>query len=236
MRTSLVLALACCLTACKPDGSSPPIDAEHQHSLELLESPERNAWAKPDEVVAALPLTRPDMDVADIGAGSGYFTRRIARRVPDGTVFAVDVDGTYKHYIKDHCEQWGTPNIETRLALYENPLLPQDSLDLVFLSNTYRYIQQRTQYFGGVNASLRSGGKLVIVDFDAARDCSPIGEDCPPKEQRITAEAVESELREAGFVLESRADFLPYQYMLVFARQADASNHDATGESESGSK
>ena len=69
MRTSLAPALLCCLAACKPDGTSPPIDAEHQHSLELLESPERNAWAKPDEVVAALPLPRPDLDVADIGAG-----------------------------------------------------------------------------------------------------------------------------------------------------------------------
>jgi SAM-dependent methyltransferase len=235
MRRGLHPALLVCLSlACEsPNATSAPIDAEHQHSLERLESPERNAWAKPDEVVAALPLDRRDMDVADIGAGSGYFTRRIAKRVPEGKVFAVDVDGTYKHYIRDNREAWGCPNIETRLALYENPLLPEDSLDLVFLSNTYRYIQDREQYFSGVHASLRSGGRLAIVAFAAGADCNAIGEDCPANEDRVAASQVESELSGAGFVLETAHDFLPYQYLLIFARAQD---QEAAGDNEDGSK
>ena len=234
MRRGLHPALLLCVAlACKgSDATSAPIDAEHQHSLERLESPERNAWAKPDEVVAALPLDRADMDVADIGAGSGYFTRRIAKRVPQGKVFAVDVDGTYKRYIRENREAWGCPNIETRLALYENPLLPEASLDLVFLSNTYRYIQERVQYFSGVHSSLRPGGHLAIVSFTPDVDCSAIGDDCPPMDQRVAIADVESELREAGFVLQTKHDFLPYQYLLIFVRAVDQGQDGVRAEDE----
>lgn len=227
MQRTLGLALARCtlpllvggLLGCEPPQPT-VIPDEHAHDAEIaaLESPRRDTWAKPDEVVAALPLDRADMDVADIGAGSGYFTRRIARRVPQGTVTAVEVDGIYKHYIMENREAWGTPNIETRLALYENPLLPEDSLDLVFLSNTYRYIQDRVSYFQGVHASLRSGGKLVIVAFRADADCEKETDTCPPAVERIRAEDVISELALAGFALSSNPDFLPYQYLLIFDR------------------
>jgi predicted methyltransferase len=229
MRRTLALALlSLTLLGCKIDGStSSPGGEISEAELARLESPERDAWAKPDEVVAALPLGSPDMDVADIGAGSGYFTRRLARRVPEGRVFAVDVAGTYKHYILENRETWGTPNIETRLALYENPLLPQDSLDLVFLSNTYRYIQERVTYFRGVHDSLRAGGKLVVISFRVSAECEALGEMCPPTEERVSADSVVSELGEAGFVLATREKFLEHQYMLVFARAADREGQEA---------
>lgn len=192
---------------------------DHAAEVAALEAPERAAWAMPDEVVAALPIASPDEHIADIGAGSGYFTRRIAARVPDGLVYAVDVDSTYKRFIEEHREGWGTPNIEPRLALYENPLLPVDSLDGVFLSNTYRFIEGRETYFQGVHDSLHAGGWLVIVSWRADAHCEgAAAKACPPVEDRVELEVIRKELAAAGFELESEAEFLPVQNFLVFRR------------------
>ena len=228
-RLSALFVSGLLVTACekKLDGESTitPSDAGARESdeaaklaeLEALEAPERAAWAKPDEVVEALPIDRDDLHIADIGAGTGYFTRRIAARVPAGRVFAVDVDGSYKYFIESHREEWGTPNIEPRLALYENPLLPKDSLDGVFLSNTYPYIEERVTYFKGVHASLHTGGWLVVIGLDDSADCADF-DPCPLDGSSVTAEEVQRELGEAGFALEREVDLLPLQYFLVFRK------------------
>lgn len=185
--------------------------------VQTLESPERDAWARPDEVVAALPVLAATEHIADIGAGSGYFSRRIAARVPEGMVYAVDVDGRFKQFIEENRDAWGTPNIESRLALYENPLLPVASLDGVFISNTYVYIQDRITYFKGVHESLRPGGWLVVVGFRKDAECTAV-EACPSPEERVSAAEVEAELASAGFSLARSEDFLPHQYFLEFRR------------------
>ncbi len=188
-----------------------------QEVLADLEDPQRDAWARPDEVVAALPLDDPEMIVADVGAGSGYFSRRIAARIPEGKVIAVDVDADFVDYVKKHRDAWGTPNVEPRLAMYENALLPEQSVDLVFVSNTYAYIRDRDAYFTGIQHALRPGGKLVIVDFRPDADLSGV-ENAPKPGQRVARDAVVAQIEALGFALDHEETFLPHQYYLVFER------------------
>ena len=115
-----------------------------------------------DRVVRSLGITKKDAVVADIGAGSGYFSRRLAREVPGGTVYAVDVDDEFRGYIEQNREGWGTPNIEPHLAFYDDPALPEKGIDLVFVSNTYPYLRSRVAYFRKVAAALKPGGVLLV--------------------------------------------------------------------------
>jgi predicted methyltransferase len=215
-----VLALG--LVAC-PRGRE--FGAPHQHyddkeaALANFEEPDRDAWAKPAEVVAKLGIEQ-DMDVADIGAGSGYFTRRLATEAPNGTTYAIDVDADFKDHIEAELEHWRTPNIVTRLAVYEHPLLPENSVDRVFISNTYSFLQDRISYFEAVHKALRRNGKLAVIDWRADADC-PRKIGCPRPKQRVPEAHARAELEQAGFTVVERFDFLPYQYFLLLARAED---------------
>lgn len=209
-----LLALAACHGG---NGGLPQHYEDKDAALARLEDPARDTWAKPDEVVAALPIDRPDFVIADIGSGSGYFTRRLAKRVPEGKVYAIDVDKDLKKYIEDHRDEWGTPNIETRLAMYENPLLPSGGIDMVFVSNTYAFIRDRDTYFTAVHHALKPGGYLAIIDFRKEAACDAV-EDPPKVEQRTPRADVVSQLGGVGFALVDEKDFLPHQYFLVFKR------------------
>ena len=182
-----------------------------------FEDPERAREIDPERIVDALPL-RPDMVVADIGAGSGYFTRRIAKRVPQGKVVAVDIDLVFKQYIEAHREEWGTPNIEPHLALDYHPALPVGSLDLVFLSNTYAYIGDRSRYLRNVGKALDAEGWLVIIDYRTDARCGPPR--CPRRGQRVAKSTALAELSQAGFTLDHEETFLPHQYFLLLRKQS----------------
>ncbi|WP_181233785.1 class I SAM-dependent methyltransferase [Enhygromyxa salina] len=188
-------------------------------ALASFEEPERDAWAMPAQVVDALGIS-PRMDIADIGAGSGYFTRRLATAAPDGTTYAVDVDADFKGYIEAHREQWSTPNIVTRLAVYEHPLLPRDSVDLVFISNTYSFLQDREAYFTAVYKALRSGGRLAVIDWRDDAEC-PRHVGCPKPSQRVANAIASAELESVGFEVLERHDFLAYQYFMILGRAVD---------------
>ena len=117
------LGLGAALAACHPrgNGGGPPQHYDDPNAMiGEFESNERDAWQLPDRVVRSLALTDRKAVVADIGAGSGYFTRRLAMRVPEGRVYAVDVDGEFADYLLEQREGWGTPNIEPHLAMYDD--------------------------------------------------------------------------------------------------------------------
>lgn len=205
---------------CRPaeGGSALPQHYEDkQAALARFDDPERDAWAKPDEVVEALAISSPDQVVADIGAGSGYFSRRLAKKVPQGKVYAVDVDTDFKRYIEEHRDSWGTPNVEPRLAMYENPLLPAGEIDLVFVSNTYAFIRDRAAYFEHVHTALKPGGRLAVIEFRKDASCEQ-EETCPQPNQRVSKDTALSELTSLGFTLETEHDFLPHQYFLVLRK------------------
>jgi ubiquinone/menaquinone biosynthesis C-methylase UbiE len=172
----------------------------------------RDRWQHPDEVVRVLRIA-PGATIADIGAGGGYFTFHLADATgPEGTVYAVDVDPGMISYLGERARDEGYDNVETILAEAADPGLPRGGIDLVFLSNTYHHINDRTGYFRRLAADLRPGGRVAIVEFQRKGWL-----------QRLFAHATESEvirseMETAGYVVAEQFDFLERQSFLVFAR------------------
>jgi SAM-dependent methyltransferase len=207
---ALLLALLVLLAGCA--GAAGP----HQHAFRdaerwarVFDDPAREAWQKPEEVVRALALG-PDAVVADLGAGTGYFTVRLARALPRGHVYAVDVEPDMVRYVAERARREGLANVTAVQAAPDEPRLPRP-VDLVLIVNTYHHISDRSAYFERLQRSLRPGGRVAIVDFlpDA-----PVG---PPRATRIPAATVKEEMGRAGYGLAAEHGFLPYQYFLVFS-------------------
>jgi SAM-dependent methyltransferase len=175
----------------------------------VFDDPARDAWQKPAEVIAALKLA-PDAVVADIGSGTGYFAVRLARAVPRGKVYGADVEPDMVRFLNARAAREGLGNLTSHAAGDEGPNLPSP-VDLALFVDTYHHVPRRTGYFERLKASLRSGGRVAIVDFKLD---SPTG---PPVQHRIPPEQVKAEMERAGYRLVAQPDFLPYQYLLVFA-------------------
>jgi cyclopropane fatty-acyl-phospholipid synthase-like methyltransferase len=173
-----------------------------------FESPERNAWQRPDDVIAALQLA-PDARVADIGAGTGYFAVRLARATPRGRVWAVDVEPSMVTWMRDRARREGIENLFPVLATPDDPMLPE-AVDRVLVVDTWHHIEHRRAYFQRLRGWVRPGGLVAIVDF--LRD-SPSG---PPPEHRVPPEEVRNDMQAAGYVFERAVEGLPRQYMLLF--------------------
>jgi len=176
-----------------------------------FDNPERDAWQKPEEILDALHLKRTSI-VADIGAGTGYFSVRIAKRVPEGKIFAADVEPDMVHYLGERAQREHLTNLVPVQASADAANLPEP-VDVVLVVDTYHHIGNRTQYFARVKSSLRPTGHLAIVDFKAD---SPSG---PPAQYRISPERVTEELNAAGYALMETLQFLPRQYYLVFRKR-----------------
>jgi ubiquinone/menaquinone biosynthesis C-methylase UbiE len=186
--------------------------ADAEAWAERFESADRDEWQLPDRVVAALGL-EPGMSVADIGSGTGYFARRFAEAVgPSGTVWAADVEPGMAVYVRRRADEDGQRNLVPVLASYDDPRLPDGGVDLVFICNTWHHIADRVDYARRLAGDLAPGGRVAIVDFLPGE--LPVG---PRPEHKLSAEEVTAELVEAGYRLVDSADFLPYQYLLVFA-------------------
>ena len=125
----------------------------------------RDKWQEPEQVIADLEL-RPGDRVADLGAGAGYFTFRLAKAVgPTGHVYAVDVDKGLIEYISERARDDGFANVSVILAKYDDPSLPVDSVDLIFTSNTYHHLEDRVAYFRNARKYLRPGGRVAIIEL-----------------------------------------------------------------------
>jgi len=172
-----------------------------------LDDPARDAWQKPDEVIRAL-APAPDAVIADIGAGTGYFSVRLARAVPRGRVIGVDVEPDMVRYLAQRAQREELANLSAQLGAADDPRLAV-KVDLVLLVDTYHHIASREDYFSRLRSSLEPGARLAIVDF---RRDSPYG---PPKSMRIPLAEVKRELARAGFEPVAEHDFLPYQYFVV---------------------
>jgi SAM-dependent methyltransferase len=188
----------------------------HEHAFRdaerwarVFDDPAREAWQKPQEVIRALGLA-PDAVVADLGAGTGYFAVRLARALPQGQVYGVDVEPDMVRYLAERTRREGLGNVTAVQAAPDDPRLPRP-VDLVLVVNTYHHIAERPAYFARLQQALRPGGRVAIIDFlpDA-----PIG---PPRATRIPAPVVKEEMGRAGYGLVAEHGFLPHQYFLVFA-------------------
>jgi len=174
-----------------------------------FDAPERDAWQKPDDVIAALALPK-DAVVADVGAGTGYFAVRLARAVPQGRVLGVDVEADMVRFIDERAAKEGLNNLKGRLTPFERADV-DDGTDLVLVVDTYHHISDRVAYFKALLPKLSARGRLAIVDF------RPSSERGPPKAMKMAPEFVQQELAAAGYVQVESHDFLPDQYILVFS-------------------
>ncbi|MCG6968702.1 MAG: methyltransferase domain-containing protein [Gammaproteobacteria bacterium] len=169
----------------------------------------RDEWQQPDKVVDSLQIN-PGDQVADLGSGGGYFTFRLADAVGEaGIVYAVDVDQGLLDYVKETAGEKGYANIQTVLAVKDNTGLAADSVDLVFLCNTYHHLEDRAQYFSRLKPALKAGGRVAIIEFTSGW-LKSIGHGTPTDE-------IVGEMQQAGYQLQTRFDFLEKQNFLVFS-------------------
>ena len=151
--------------------------------------------------------------VADLGAGSGWFTPRLARRVgPNGMVYAEDVQRPMIQAIKIRVDRLGLKNVTTVLGTASDPRLPVP-IDAVLIVDAYHEMEQPVALLRNVAKSLKPTGRIGIVDF--TKDGGGPG---PAMEERVDPDAVIRDAQAAGLVLRSRETFLKYQYMLVFEK------------------
>lgn len=209
-RFLLVLAL---LSAPLAAAQSP---STHDHSFKdaerwshVFDDPKRDAWQKPHLVIQALGL-KPDAVIADVGAGTGYFALRLANRVPEGKVYGVDVEPEMVKHLAERAKREKRPNLVAIAGAPDDPRLPEKA-DLVLLVDVYHHVGERAKYFRRLQASLKPGGRVAVIDF---RLDSPEG---PPKAARVAPDQVIAEMKAAGYRLARQHDFLPNQYFLVFS-------------------
>ncbi len=195
----------------------------HQHDrmpnvmeyLDRLDRPERDHEQKPVQVVDALGL-KPGMHVADLGAGSGYFTRRFVEAVTEtGMVYAIDVESDALKYVEESLVHLHRPyTAQFILARQDEPKLPVESVDLIFVCNTYHHLEDRTTYFRNVGSALKPGGRIAIVDYYHDDRSGELGF---PKRHLVPREKVVEEMTDAGYRQMTEHTFLPKQYFLEFA-------------------
>lgn len=190
----------------------------HEHTFEgadkwseVFDDPKRDSWQKPHEVIQALAL-KPDAAVADIGAGTGYFSVRLARMLPMGKVYAVDLEPDMVRHLEARAKREQVANMIAVQAAPDDPQLPQ-KVDLVLLVDTYHHIGDPVHYFSRLKQGLSPQGRVAIIDFTLDSELGP-----PPR-ARIEPEQVKKEFARAGFKLVAEHLFLPNQYFLVFSAQ-----------------
>jgi SAM-dependent methyltransferase len=173
-----------------------------------FDDPARDAWQMPSRVIDALQI-RPGQVVADIGAGTGYFTVRLATAAARPKVYAVDIEPSMVDYVKRRAAEAGMTNVVAVLAGSDRTNLPEP-VDLALIVDTYHHIPNRVAYFTALKSRLKPGARLAIIDF---RKDAPSG---PPVEFRFRPEEITAELAKAGFTLQASHDFLPQQMFLIY--------------------
>jgi ubiquinone/menaquinone biosynthesis C-methylase UbiE len=188
---------------------------------QVFDDPARDAWQRPQRVIEFLKL-HSGQTVADLGAGTGYFSVRLARAVgATGTVLALDIEPNRIAHIARRAQQAGLSQVVAKLVPPDDPQLAPNSVDLILVVNTWHHLEARSRYLGRLQRALRSGGSLVIVDYREGE--LPVG---PPAAHKLTRRQLIDELTCAGWMLQSELDELEYQYVLRFAPTATPSGED----------
>jgi arsenite methyltransferase len=171
-----------------------------------------NPKNKPDQILETLEL-QPRQNVADVGAGGGYFSLRFAELVgKEGKVFAVDTNSEFLEFIKNSAEEKRLGNVET-VFVTENCLTLPENVDLVFMRNVCHHIPNRSEYFRKLKNFLKPGGRIAIIEYRSAKRLSFRGMfgHCVPKETIV------KEMTEVGYQLQEDLNFLPEQSFTIFA-------------------
>lgn len=180
----------------------------------MLERESRAGMQMPDRIMAALAL-REGERVADVGAGSGYFTLPVAAAVgPTGKVWATDIRQEMLDHIAGRLREAGLDNVELVLVPPDDPQLPAGGVDTILMVDVFHYIKERTAYGRKLRDALAPGGRLVVIDF--RYDPDAVREFAPPPEQQVARETLDADLAAAGFRVREDYDFLPEQYFVVY--------------------
>jgi predicted methyltransferase len=182
--------------------------------LGLLEGPDRDLWQMPDQIMDTLGIAEGSV-VADIGAGGGWFTIRLARRVgASGVVYAEDIQPQMLEATMRRVAREGLRNVRRVLGTSDNPRLPPGALDAALIVDTYHELDNPDAMLRNIAASLKPQGRVGVVDF--RRDGLGPG---PALEERVDPDDLVRDAEAAGLRLVRRETFLPYQFLLVFSRR-----------------
>ena len=182
------------------------------HGVNWLERPSRSKEENTEEAIKNLPL-EPHHKAADIGAGSGFYTFRIAKRVPEGKVYAVEIQDEAITYLKDKAEELGVTNVEPIKGSEKSPNLPENSLDMVIMVDVYHELLHPQEMLTSIKSALKQDGKLVLIEYrgeDPKVAIKPL--------HKMTFEQIEKEMNANGFTLAKKGDFMHMQHFLVYQK------------------
>jgi arsenite methyltransferase len=172
---------------------------------------DRDKWQQPERVIEHLGIS-PGQSIADVGSGGGYFTFRLGEAVGDtGRVYAIDVDRDMNERLERLISERGANNVATVLADYDDPKIPE-LVDLIFTSNTYHHIEERSAYFQRAARYLKPAGRLAVLEYKRSGFFQGfLG-------HATEDELIVSELEAAGYTLAAKHEFIDQQSFLIFDR------------------
>jgi SAM-dependent methyltransferase len=180
--------------------------------IAFLERPDRAQWQRPDAIVAALGLSGNET-VVDVGAGSGYFSFRLARALPRGAVIATDIQPEMVRHMHHKAMSEGVQNLRVVLGDGEDPGIPSNA-DLVFVCDVLHHVPNQPAWLGKLAREMKSGARLALVEFKKGK--LPQG---PPEHLKLSRVKLIELTKKAGLVLdEEKPKLLPYQTFLVFRK------------------
>ena len=199
----------------RPGINKPYENPDVNESVKRFESENREVFSKRKEIVAACKL-KPGMVVADIGAGTGLFTRLFAAEVgPKGRVYAVDISRKFIEHVEKTSKEAGLKNVTGIVCTPSSSELPPNSVDLVFLSDTYHHFEYPQKTTASLHRALRPAGQLILVDYCRIEGKTP---DWLLKHLRAGQEVFTEEIEAAGFKVVDQAGFLKENYLVRFER------------------
>jgi len=182
---------------------------------EWLERPARETKERPDLLVDSLPLD-PSDTVADIGAGTGYLTFRVAPRVPQGNVFAVDIQPEMLNMIRERITERDVTNVVPVRGTVTDPQLPADSVDLAYMVDAYHEFSHPYEMMTALVEDLTPGGRVVLVEYRREDPSIPI-----KTLHKMTEAQAKKEMRAVGLEWVATKEMLPRQHFMVFRKPAE---------------
>ena len=174
-----------------------------------------NPKNKPDQIIEAIAL-KPGQSIAEIGVGGGYFSLRFAEMVgKKGNIYAVDTNRGFLEFVKNSAKEKGLDNVITTFAKEDKLVLPEKSLDFIFMRNVTHHIPNRVKYFINLKDFLKPDGKVIIIEYKKGKFFTfrgIFGHYVPKK-------IIIREMEEAGYLLEREFDFLPEQHFTIYSKQ-----------------
>src|SRR5450631_783641 len=218
-RIACLLLLAASATFAQPAQNQHPISGRKYAGVmgtagsDWLVRPERAAEEQPDKAIALLGIAK-GATVADVGAGNGYMTWRLAESVgPAGKVYANDIQPEMLEMLRKNMQQRNLKNVETVLGTFDDPKLPANTLDLVILVDVYHEFSEPQKMLRRIREALKPDGRLVLLEYRGEDPAVPIR-----PEHKMTVAQVRTELEPEGYRVDRVLEDLPRQHILIFKK------------------